>query len=68
MSSTPVLIFTSMNESFFVYCDAYLMGHRGVLMQNRQVVAYTSSELKVHERNHPTHDLELTAVAFMLKI
>jgi len=44
------------------------MGLSGVLMQNRQVVAYASRQLKVHEKNYPTHDLELAAVVFMLKI
>jgi len=51
-----------------VYCDASKMGLGGVLMQNRQVVAYGSRKLKVHEKNYPTHDLELTAVVFVLKI
>ena len=39
-----------------------------MLMQNRQVVAYVSRQLKVHEKNYPTHDLELAAVVFVLKI
>lgn len=37
-------------------------------MQNNQVVAYASRQLKIHERNYPTHDLELTAIVFVLKI
>ncbi|KAI5409954.1 hypothetical protein KIW84_055424 [Lathyrus oleraceus] len=37
-------------------------------MQNKQVVAYASRQLKVHERNYPTHDLELAAVVFVLKL
>ncbi|MCI26889.1 CCHC-type integrase, partial [Trifolium medium] len=45
-----------------------MMGLGSVLMQNGQVVAYASRQLKVHERNYPTHDLELTAVVFVLKI
>ncbi|RDX69439.1 Retrovirus-related Pol polyprotein from transposon 17.6, partial [Mucuna pruriens] len=44
------------------------MGLGGVLMQEGKVVAYTSRQLKVHERNYPTHDLELAAVVFTLKI
>ena len=44
------------------------MGLGGVLMQDKQVVAYASRQLKVHERNYPTHDLELAAVGFVLKI
>jgi hypothetical protein len=51
-----------------VYCDASKMGLGGVLMQNLQVVAYASRQLKVHEKNYPTHDLELAAVVFVLKI
>jgi len=44
------------------------MGLGGVLMKNHQVVAYASRQLKVHEKNYPTHDLELAAVVFVLKI
>src|SRR3954467_8865831 len=44
------------------------MGLGGGLMQNQQVVAYASRQLKVHERNYPTHDLELAAVVFVLKL
>jgi len=62
LTSTPVLILPNPKESFFVYCDASKMGLGGVLMQNRQVVAYASRQLKVHEKNYPTHDLELAAV------
>ena len=51
-----------------VYCDALKMGFGGVLMQNGQVVAYASRQLRVHERNYPTHDLELAVVVFVLKI
>jgi len=68
LTSTPVLIFPNPKESFFVYCDASKMGLGGVLMQNRQVVAYTSRQLKVDEKNYPTHDLDLAAVVFALKI
>lgn len=52
-----ILIFSSTNESFVVYCDSSLMGLRGVLMQNHRVVAYASRKLKVHKRNYLTHDL-----------
>ena len=51
-----------------MYCDALKMGLGGVLMQNRQVVAYASRQLKMHEKNYSTHDLELVAVVFVLKI
>ncbi|MCI98099.1 RNA-directed DNA polymerase (Reverse transcriptase), partial [Trifolium medium] len=44
------------------------MGLGGALMQNGQVVAYASRQLMIHESNYPTHDLELAAVVFVLKI
>ena len=68
LTSVPVLILLILKESFVVYCDASKNGLGGVLMQNRQVVAYASRQLKVHEKNYPTHDLELAAVVYVLKI
>ena len=68
LTSVPVLILPNPKDSFVVYCDASKMGLGGMLMQNRQVVAYASRQLKVHEKNYPTHDLELTTVVFVLKI
>jgi len=68
LTSAPVLILPNPKESFVVYCDASKMGLGGVLMQNRQVVANASRQLKVHEKNYLTHDLELAAVVFVLKI
>ncbi|CAJ2638292.1 unnamed protein product [Trifolium pratense] len=61
LTTAPVLILPDAKESFVVYCDASKMGLGGVLMQKGQVVAYASRQLKVHERNYPTHDLELAA-------
>ena len=68
LTSAPMLIFPNPKKSFVVYCDASKMGLGGVLMQNHQVVAYASKQLKVHEKNYLTHDLELAAVVFVLKI
>jgi hypothetical protein len=68
LTTAPVLILPDPKESFVVYCDASKMGLGGVLMQRGQVVAYASRQLKVHERNYPTHDLELAAVVFVLKV
>ena len=68
LATAPVLILPNPSESFVVYCDASKMGLGGVLMQNGQVVAYASRQLKVHERNYPTHDLELATMVFVLKI
>lgn len=68
LTTTPVLILPKSDEPFAVYCDASKFGLGGVLMQDCKVVAYASRQLKIHERNYPTHDLELAAVVFVLKI
>ncbi|RDX91384.1 Retrovirus-related Pol polyprotein from transposon 17.6, partial [Mucuna pruriens] len=68
LTSAPVLVLPDLSKSFVVYCDASRMGLGGVLMQEGKVVAYASRQLKVHERNYPTHDLELAVVVFTLKI
>ncbi|KAH9686662.1 Endonuclease [Citrus sinensis] len=67
-SQTPVLTLPSGNEGFVVYSDASRQGLGCVLMQHGKVVAYASRQLKKHEQNYPTHDLELAAVVFALKI
>nr|GEY25530.1 putative reverse transcriptase domain-containing protein [Tanacetum cinerariifolium] len=56
------------SENFVVYCDALHKGLGVVLMQRENVIAYASRQLKVHEKNHTTHDLELGAVVFALKM
>ncbi|GJX66890.1 putative reverse transcriptase domain-containing protein, partial [Tanacetum coccineum] len=56
------------NDKFVVYCDASLQGLGAVLMQREKVIAYASRQLKPHEENYTTHDLELGAVIFTLKI
>nr|KYP36496.1 Retrovirus-related Pol polyprotein from transposon 17.6 [Cajanus cajan] len=66
--SSLVLVLSDLNKSFVVYCEASKMGLRGVLMQEGKVVAYASTQLKIHERNYPTHDLELVVVVLTLKI
>jgi hypothetical protein len=68
LTTAPVLILPKSDEPFVVYCDASKFGLGGVLMQNDKVVAYASRQLRIHERNYPTHDLELAAVVFVLKI
>ena len=57
-----------MGEPYEVYSDASKEGLGCVLMQNGRVVAYGSRQLKPHEKNYPTHDLELAAIIFALKI
>jgi hypothetical protein len=68
LTTAPVLVLPKADEPFVVYCDASKLGLGGVLMQNGKVVAYASRQLRIHERNYPTHDLELAAVVFVLKI
>ncbi|XP_049382753.1 uncharacterized protein LOC125847089 [Solanum stenotomum] len=53
---------------FTIYRDASGVGLSGVLMYKGKVIAYVSSQLKTHEKNYPTHDLEVVAVVFMLKL
>ncbi|GJT77574.1 putative reverse transcriptase domain-containing protein [Tanacetum coccineum] len=56
------------SENFVVYCDASHKGLGAVLMQREKVIAYASRQLKIYEKNYTTHDLELGAVVFALKI
>ena len=64
----PVLTLPEGTDGFVVYCDASRVRLGCVLMQNGKVIAYASRQLKVHEKNYPTHDLELAAVVYALKI
>lgn len=64
----PVLVLPRESEKFVVFSDASLKGLGCVLMQQDKVIAYASRQLKDHVRNYPTHDLELAAVVFALKI
>ncbi|GJY73912.1 reverse transcriptase domain-containing protein [Tanacetum coccineum] len=56
------------SEDFIAYCDASKKGLGAVLMQREKVISYASRQLKIHEKNYTTHDLELGAVVFALKI
>ena len=67
LTTTPVLVLPDTDKDFIVYCDASLQGLGCVLMQEGHVVAYASRQLKPHEQNYPTHDLELAAVVHALK-
>ncbi|GJR55255.1 putative reverse transcriptase domain-containing protein [Tanacetum coccineum] len=64
----PILALLEGNHNFVIYCDASLQGLGAVLMQREKVIAYASRQLKPHEENYTTHDLELGAVIFALKI
>ncbi|GJU04628.1 putative reverse transcriptase domain-containing protein [Tanacetum coccineum] len=68
LCSAPILALPEGAENFIVYYDA---SHKGLgvdLMQNKEVIAYASRQLKIHEKNYTTHDLELGAIMFALKI
>ncbi|GJZ34226.1 reverse transcriptase domain-containing protein [Tanacetum coccineum] len=68
LCNAPVLALPNGSEDFVVYCDASGLGLGCVLMQRNKVIAYASRQLKIHEKNYTTHDLELGAVVFALKI
>ncbi|CAA0830863.1 Uncharacterized mitochondrial protein AtMg00860, partial [Striga hermonthica] len=68
LTSAPVLTIPDPSRSFTIFSDASRLGLGCVLMQDGQAVAYASRQLKPHEQNYPTHDLELAAVVHALKI
>ncbi|KAD3068885.1 hypothetical protein E3N88_36765 [Mikania micrantha] len=68
LTQAPVLALPDGNDDLVVYADASRQGLGCVLMQRGRVIAYASRQLKIHEANYPTHDLELAAVVFALKI
>ncbi|GJY80830.1 putative reverse transcriptase domain-containing protein, partial [Tanacetum coccineum] len=68
LCNAPVLALPDGPEDFVVYCDASGVGLGCVLMQKNKVIAYASRQLKICEKNYTTHDLELGAVVFALKI
>ncbi|GJS93039.1 putative reverse transcriptase domain, ribonuclease H-like domain protein [Tanacetum coccineum] len=63
LCTAPILALPEGPDDFVVYCDASLKGYGAVLMQRDKVIAYASRQLKTHEENYTTHDLELGAVA-----
>ncbi|KAI3794930.1 hypothetical protein L1987_37571 [Smallanthus sonchifolius] len=68
LCSAPKLALPEGTGDFVVYCDASIQGLGCVLMQREKVIEYASRQLKIHEKNYTTHDLELGAVVFALKI
>nr|GEW97887.1 putative reverse transcriptase domain-containing protein [Tanacetum cinerariifolium] len=68
LCSAPILALLEGAEDFVAYCDASHKGLGAVLMQREKVISYASRQLKIHEKNYTTHDLELGAVVFALKI
>ncbi|KAK1604694.1 hypothetical protein QYE76_028367, partial [Lolium multiflorum] len=67
LTTAPILIMPDITKPFDVYCDASKIGLGCVLMQEGKVI-YLSRQLKPHEQNYPTHDLELAAVVLALKV
>ncbi|GJW63770.1 retrovirus-related pol polyprotein from transposon TNT 1-94 [Tanacetum coccineum] len=68
LCSAPILALLKGSENFIVYCVASHKGLGAVLMQKEKVIAYASRQIKIHEKNYMTHDLELGAVVFALKM
>jgi hypothetical protein len=68
LTSAPVLVLTDLTKKFNIYYDTSRQGLGCVLMQEGQVVCYASRQLRKHEENYPTHDLELATVVHALKI
>ncbi|GKE44467.1 putative reverse transcriptase domain-containing protein [Tanacetum coccineum] len=68
LCSAPILALPEGSEDFIVYCEASIKGLGDVLMQTEKVIIDASRQLKIHEKNYTTHDLELGAVVFALKI
>ncbi|GKF65338.1 putative reverse transcriptase domain-containing protein, partial [Tanacetum coccineum] len=62
LCSAPILALLEGSEDFIAYCDALKKGLGAVLMQRENVISYASRQLKTHEKNYTTHDLELGAV------
>jgi len=68
LTEAPVLTLPTLGKKYTIYSDASHNRLGCVLMQDRNVIAYASLQLKQHGRNYPTHDLELVAIVFALKI
>ncbi|GKC39384.1 putative reverse transcriptase domain-containing protein [Tanacetum coccineum] len=68
LCSAQILALPEGSEDFIAYCNASIKGLGVVLMQREKVIAYASRQLKTHEKNFTTHDLELGAVVFALQI
>ena len=68
LTTAPILALPIEGKDFIIYCGASHSALGDVLMQDKNVIAYVSCQLKVHERNYSTYDMELAAVIFSLKI
>nr|GEY19015.1 putative reverse transcriptase domain-containing protein [Tanacetum cinerariifolium] len=68
LCSAPTMALPEGSKDFMFYCNASHKGLGVVLMQREKVIAYASRQLKIHEKNYTTHDLEIGSVVFALKI
>jgi len=68
LPKAPMLGISDTEKRYVVFCDASSKGLRSVLMQDEKVISYASRQLKTHEENYPTRDLELVAIVFTLKV
>ncbi|WMV45744.1 hypothetical protein MTR67_039129 [Solanum verrucosum] len=68
LTTAPILTLLECSDGYVIYCDASRVGLGCVLMKRGKFISYGSRQLKVHEKNYPTHDLKLAAVVFVLKI
>ncbi|GJT86702.1 putative reverse transcriptase domain-containing protein [Tanacetum coccineum] len=68
LCSAPILALAKGSKDFIVYYHASIEGLGAVLMQREKVIAYALRQLKIHKKNYTTHDLELGAVVFSLKL
>ena len=68
LTEAPVLTQPTFGKEYIIFSDTLLNGLECVLIQEGKVVAYASRQLKSHEKNYPTHDLELASIVFALKI
>ena len=68
LSDAPILVIPEGNQDFVVYTDVSRVGLDAVLMQKERVIAYASRQLKPAETKYATHDLELAAIVFALRI
>ena len=68
LATSPILTLPKGSDGYVIYCDASRAGLGCVMMQRDKVISYASRKLKMHEKNYPTHDLELASVVFALKM
>ena len=68
LTSASILIVPERGQRYTIYCDTSKDQLGCVLMHSGRVVGYGSRQLKNHKRNYPTHDIELAALVFVLKI